>query len=201
MGSALVGMARHGGVLPAGGTFFVFLDYMRPPVRLAAISASQGALRVHPRLGRRRRGRADAPAGRAAGHPAGDPGLQVIRPADANETVAALVATVGARRADGARAEPPVDHAVTDGSAVDPRRGGRASTATSPTWCSSPRAARSRCAWRPPRRWTPTAWRRGVVSLPSWDRFAPVRRLPGLGAAAGVPVLSVEAAITFGWAR
>ena len=31
MGAAMVGMARHGGVLPAGGTFFVFLDYMRDP--------------------------------------------------------------------------------------------------------------------------------------------------------------------------
>ncbi len=38
MGSALVGMARHGGVIPLGGTFFTFLDYMRPPVRLAAMS-------------------------------------------------------------------------------------------------------------------------------------------------------------------
>src|SRR5690606_12620201 len=35
MGSAMVGMALHGGVLPAGGTFLVFLDYIRPPVRLA----------------------------------------------------------------------------------------------------------------------------------------------------------------------
>ena len=38
MGSAMVGMALHGGVLPAGGTFFVFLDYMRPAVRLAALA-------------------------------------------------------------------------------------------------------------------------------------------------------------------
>ena len=38
MGSTMVGMAKHGGVLPAGGTFFVFLDYMRPSVRLAALS-------------------------------------------------------------------------------------------------------------------------------------------------------------------
>ena len=35
MGAAAVGMAMHGGVLPISGTFFVFLDYMRPPVRLA----------------------------------------------------------------------------------------------------------------------------------------------------------------------
>jgi transketolase len=32
------GMAAHGGLIPFGGTFFVFADYMRPPVRLAALS-------------------------------------------------------------------------------------------------------------------------------------------------------------------
>ena len=31
----------HGGILPFGGTFFVFLDYMRPPVRLAALSRAK----------------------------------------------------------------------------------------------------------------------------------------------------------------
>ena len=67
MGGALVGMARHGGILPVGGTFFVFLDYMREPVRLAVDVAGQGGLRLQPRLGRRRRGRSDAPAGRAPG--------------------------------------------------------------------------------------------------------------------------------------
>ena len=73
MGAAAVGMAMHGGILPVTGTFFVFLDYMRPPVRLAGLSAGQGAVRVQPRLGRRRRGRPDAPAGRAPGDAAGDP--------------------------------------------------------------------------------------------------------------------------------
>ena len=41
MGAAMVGMALHGGVLPVGGTFFVFLDYMRPAVRLAALSQAK----------------------------------------------------------------------------------------------------------------------------------------------------------------
>ncbi len=38
MGAILSGMAQHGGVLPVGGTFFCFSDYMRPAVRLAALS-------------------------------------------------------------------------------------------------------------------------------------------------------------------
>ena len=37
MGALLTGMALHGGVVPAGGTFFVFSDYMKPAVRLAAL--------------------------------------------------------------------------------------------------------------------------------------------------------------------
>ena len=38
MGGVMNGMAQHGGVLPVGGTFFVFRDYMRPAVRLAALT-------------------------------------------------------------------------------------------------------------------------------------------------------------------
>ncbi len=38
MGSLVNGMAYHGGVIPFGATFFVFADYMRPPVRLSALS-------------------------------------------------------------------------------------------------------------------------------------------------------------------
>ncbi|MCX6536392.1 MAG: hypothetical protein NT119_07560, partial [Actinobacteria bacterium] len=41
MGAAIVGMALHGGVLPIAGTFFVFADYMRPAIRLAAISGAR----------------------------------------------------------------------------------------------------------------------------------------------------------------
>ena len=38
MGSVVNGMAYHGGIIPFGATFMVFSDYMRPPVRLAALS-------------------------------------------------------------------------------------------------------------------------------------------------------------------
>ena len=48
MGATMNGMALHGGVLPVGGTFFVFSDYMRPAVRLAALSEAQGRLRCRP---------------------------------------------------------------------------------------------------------------------------------------------------------
>lgn len=37
MGSIMNGLAVHGGVIPYGGTFLVFSDYMRPAIRLAAL--------------------------------------------------------------------------------------------------------------------------------------------------------------------
>ena len=54
MGAVMNGMAAHGGVLPVGGTFFVFSDYMRPSVRLAALTEVPRHLLVDPRLGRAR---------------------------------------------------------------------------------------------------------------------------------------------------
>ena len=48
------GLALHGGVLPVGGTFFVFSDYMRRAVRLAALSRGARHLLVDPRFGRAR---------------------------------------------------------------------------------------------------------------------------------------------------
>ena len=85
MGAVMNGMAVSG-LLPAGGTFFVFSDYMRPAVRLAALVAVQGRVRVDARLRRRRRRRPHAPADRAARVAARDARLRVIRPADANES-------------------------------------------------------------------------------------------------------------------
>ena len=74
MASVMNGMALHGGTLPVGGTFFVFSDYMRGGVRLAAISRGEGHLLVDARLDRARARRPDAPADRAPRVAAGDAG-------------------------------------------------------------------------------------------------------------------------------
>ena len=71
MGAICNGMALSG-LRPYGATFFVFTDYMRPSIRLAAIMGLPVVLRLHPRFDRRRRGRPDAPADRATGRVAGD---------------------------------------------------------------------------------------------------------------------------------
>jgi transketolase len=86
MGAAMTGMARHGGVLPVGGTFFVFSDYMRPSVRLAALSESHVIYSwTHDSVGLGEDGPTHQPIEHLAALRA-MPGLRVIRPADANET-------------------------------------------------------------------------------------------------------------------
>ena len=107
MGSAMNGMALHGGVLPVGGTFFVFSDYQRPAIRLAALSQARSVfVLTHDSVGLGEDGPTHQPVEHLAALRA-IPGLQVIRPADANETAAAWRVAVEPRRADRAGAEPP----------------------------------------------------------------------------------------------
>ncbi|HEX6421097.1 MAG TPA: transketolase [Acidimicrobiales bacterium] len=89
MGGVLNGMAAHGGVLPVGGTFFVFSDYMRPAVRLAAMSEFKAIFAfTHDSVGLGQDGPTHQPVEHLAALRA-MPGLRLIRPADANEAAAA----------------------------------------------------------------------------------------------------------------
>ena len=98
---------KHGGVLPAGGTFFVFLDYMRPPVRLAALSKAKVLfVFTHDSVGVGEDGPTHQPVEHIATLRA-IPHLQVIRPADANETAQAWKSRCRARRSHRSGAQPP----------------------------------------------------------------------------------------------
>jgi transketolase len=89
MASCLNGMALHNGVLPVGGTFFVFSDYMRPAVRLAAMSEAHAIFFfTHDSIGLGEDGPTHQPVEHLASLRA-MPGLRLIRPADANECSAA----------------------------------------------------------------------------------------------------------------
>jgi len=89
MGATLNGLAAHGGIVPVGGTFFVFADYMRPPVRLAAIAHHQVIYSwTHDSVGVGEDGPTHQPVEHLASLRA-MPGLRVVRPADANETATA----------------------------------------------------------------------------------------------------------------
>jgi transketolase len=86
MGSILNGIALHGGTRPYGGTFLVFSDYMRPAVRLAALMKLPVTyVWTHDSIGLGEDGPTHQPIEHLAALRA-IPGLDVVRPADANET-------------------------------------------------------------------------------------------------------------------
>jgi transketolase len=86
MGAILNGIALHGGTRPYGGTFLVFSDYMRPAVRLAALMQLPVTyVWTHDSIGLGEDGPTHQPIEHLAALRA-IPGLDVVRPADANET-------------------------------------------------------------------------------------------------------------------
>jgi transketolase len=87
MGAIMNGMAIHGGLIPYGATFLVFSDYMRPAIRLAALSGLQVIyVFTHDSIGLGEDGPTHQPIEHLAALRA-IPNLTVIRPCDANETV------------------------------------------------------------------------------------------------------------------
>ncbi len=89
MGAILNGLALHGGVIPYGGTFLIFSDYMKPALRLAALQKLHVIyVFTHDSLAVGEDGPTHQPIEQLASLRA-IPGFTVIRPADANETVAA----------------------------------------------------------------------------------------------------------------
>ncbi len=85
MGTILNGMAYHGGILPYGGTFLVFSDYMRPTIRIAAMAGLQVIyVFTHDSIGLGEDGPTHQPIEQLPSLRL-IPNLWVIRPADANE--------------------------------------------------------------------------------------------------------------------
>ena len=94
MGAILSGMALHGGVIPYGGTFLVFSDYMRASVRLAALMGVPVIyVFTHDSIGVGEDGPTHQPVEQVAALRA-IPNLTVIRPADANEVAQAWKAAL-----------------------------------------------------------------------------------------------------------
>ena len=201
MGSAMVGMALHGGVLPAGGTFFVFLDYMRPAVRLAALSHAKVLfVFTHDSVGVGEDGPTHQPVEHIATLRA-IPNLQVIRPADANETAHAWRVAVehhGPTALVLSRQALPV---CTDGSAVETGAAVlRANDAAQVVLVAT--GSEVHLCLAAAEQLHAAGIEANVVSMPSWDRFeSQTPQFRSTVFPAGVPVLSVEAGVTFGWAR
>ncbi len=204
MGGVMNGMALHGGSLPVGGTFLVFSDYMRPAVRLAAISNAHVIYSwSHDSVGVGEDGPTHQPVEHIAALRA-IPNLCVVRPADANETAAAWRIAVEASgpvalilsRQDLPVLEGTAAGGVEKGAYVLADPDGTpdlvlVGTGSEVSLCVATAALLADEG---------TACR--VVSMPSWDLFAAqddayrATVLP-----AGVPSLSVEAGVTFGWER
>lgn len=201
MGSALVGMAMHGGVLPVAGTFFVFADYMRPAIRLAALSRAKCVFVFsHDSVGVGEDGPTHQPVEHLATLRA-IPGLQVIRPADQNETREAWVAAVehdGPTAIILSRQNVP---SITDGSAVM-RGAGIVHAIDAPAIVLVATGSEVSVALEASRVLAQQNIHAQVVSLPSWDRLEQQpKAFQDSLFPVGVPVVSIEAASTFGWAR
>lgn len=95
MGGVTSGMAYHGGLIPYASTFLIFSDYMRPAIRLAAMSGLKVVyVFTHDSVALGEDGPTHQPVEHVMGLRA-IPGLTVIRPADANETAEAWKAALG----------------------------------------------------------------------------------------------------------
>jgi transketolase len=201
MGAAAVGMSAHGGVLPVTATFFVFADYMRPPIRLAALTGAKVCfVFTHDSVGVGEDGPTHQPVEQLASLRA-VPGLHVIRPADANETIQAWADAVlhdGPTVIVLSRQNITV---TTDGEAVCTGAAIVRSADTPQVVLAATGSEVSLCT-QAAEQLAESGIAAQVVSMPSWDRFDEqsndfkVTVFPS-----GVPVLSVEAGVTFGWAK
>jgi transketolase len=206
MGSIMVGAARHGGVLPVGGTFLVFSDYMRPAARLAALSDAKCVfVWTHDSVGVGE----DGPTHQPVEHVMSlrmIPGLTVIRPADGNETAAAWRVAI---EGDGpvalilSRQNAPVLPTTAERAVEGVDRGGYViADADSPDVVLVGTGTEVAVALEAAGILAEEGRSVQVVSLPCWSRFdaqdAAYREsvLPP-----GVPTVSVEAGVTIGWER
>ena len=97
MGAVVNGLAAHGGFIPYGSTFLIFSDYMRPTIRLAALSKLHVIhIFTHDSIAVGEDGPTHQPVEQIASLRA-IPHVTVIRPADANETAAAWKVAVETR--------------------------------------------------------------------------------------------------------
>ena len=209
MGGVMNGMAMHGGVLPLGGTFFVFSDYMRGAVRLAALSEAHVVYAwTHDSVGLGEDGPTHQPIEHLASVRA-MPMLRVIRPADANETAVAwqvavdsdgptalvlsrqdLPVVVEPVQAQGLRQGAYVV-ADTEGAAADDLDIVLIGTGSEVWVCLDAKKLLEADGLRV-----------RVVSLPCWELFELAGEdVQDTVLPVDVPALAVEAAASFGWQR
>ena len=208
MGAIANGLARHGGIIPFCGTFLVFSDYMRPPMRLAAMMGCRVIyVFTHDSIGIGQDGPTHQPIEQLMGLRT-VPKLTVIRPCDAGETKEAWKAAL---QAAGPTALILTRQAlpVLDRSQLAPASGLHHGGYT--LWQSGSgipdvviigTGSEVHVALKAAELLSGEGINVRVVSLPSWELFERQPReyreevLPP-----GVPKVAVEAGVTLGWER
>ena len=205
MAAAMNGMALHGGIIPYSGTFFVFTDYMRPAIRLAALMR-QRVIHVltHDSIGLGEDGPTHQPVEHLASLRA-MPNVYMFRPGDALETAECWELAI--RRADGPsllalsrqalpamRGESAENRSARGGYVLAEADGPRAATLIA-TGSEVAIAMAAREALQADG--IPTA----VVSLPCWELFALQDESYRADVLGNVLRVGVEAASGFGWER
>jgi len=209
MGGILNGMALHRGLIPYGATFLIFSDYMRPPMRLAAMNGLPVIyVFTHDSIGLGEDGPTHQPVEQLLGLRS-IPDMVVIRPADANETSAAWKVAIEIENRPVALVLTRQKLPILDPSRFPHMREGvkfggyilsRAKDGRKPDLIIVATGSEIHLALQTQEKLLADDVRVQVVSLPSWnllqqqpDRYRSELFPPG------IPVLAVEAGVSLGW--
>ncbi|GAB4400266.1 MAG: transketolase [Anaerolineales bacterium] len=210
MGAAINGMALYGGLIPYGATFLTFADYMRPAIRLSALSGYPSIwVFTHDSIGVGE----DGPTHQPIEHLAAlrvIPNLVTLRPADANETAIAWKIAIERRHAPTAllltRQDLPILDRNEYASAENTARGFytlKEFGDTAPEWILLASGSEVRLIVEAATRLAAQGIATRVVSCPSWELF--VAQSESYRQSVLPPHitrrLAVEAGVSFGWQR
>jgi len=210
MGGALNGMMLHGGVIPFGGTFLIFSDYMRGSIRLAALmNLPVVYIFTHDSIGLGEDGPTHQPIEQLAGLRA-IPNFTVIRPADAAETAVAWHLALSRRKGPVAliltRQKVPLIDRNRYASADRLERGAyvlNEAEDKSPELILIATGSEVHLALQAAQMLEDDGVAVRVVSMPSWELFEqqPVSYRTSVLPPEVTARISIEAASTFGWER
>jgi transketolase len=208
MGASVNGLALHGGIFKAFcSTFFVFTDYMRPPIRLSSLMGIDPVwIFSHDSVAVGEDGPTHQPVEHLAAMRA-IPGLTVIRPADATEVAEAWRIIIEDVKGPVCLVLSRQDVPVIDRAVCAPAEGVRRGAyvlaeADSPDVVLVATGAEVSTALGARDILAASGIQARIVSMPSWELFeAQSADYQDEVLPAGIPKISVEAAATFGWSR
>jgi transketolase len=211
MGTICAGLGYYGGLIPFGSTFFVFTDYMRPPIRLASLSGIQTIyVFTHDSIFVGEDGPTHEPVEHLAALRA-IPRLLVLRPGDANETGFAWLAALEHQHQPSAiiltRQNIPVFDRTKTAPASELRKGGytlwESKPGSTPEIILIGTGSEVALAYDAAQKLAAEGKAARVVSLPSWELFEaqPQSYRDGVLPPAVTKRVAVEAGIRLGWER